>query len=377
MDVRLSPEQQALRAAAAQLVDRLGPGSVGALSDGERVTKLDAALAGSGWRELRAASDGAVPLASGVEAALVAEELGRGLADTPFLGPTLAADLRRRAGAPPGPPAETVLLSADATWPAVVGGADPAGGVAMDVGDGAGALVLVPDGDGWRPGRLALEGAGTRVDLTRRSAVPALPCTVEPLEGAARALDGDDVAAWVALGLALTCADLVGVMRGAVALARDYAVHRHQYDAPIGSFQAVQHLLADAHVAAEGSCSIALHAAWAVDALPPAEALAAGASAKAYCTRAALQVCETAVQVHGGIGNTWDCLAHVFLRRALVSGEVLGGVGTNLERVLAHHGLGAAGGTGGSAADATGGGADATGGRADATGGRGGAGGLR
>ena len=85
---------------------------------------------------------------------------------------------------------------------------------------------------------------------------------------------------------------------------------------------------------------MALHAAWAVDALPADEALAAAAVAKAYCARAARNVCETAIQVHGGIGNTWECLAHVHLRRALLSSEVLGGVGASLARVLDHHGLG-------------------------------------
>ena len=64
--------------------------------------------------------------------------------------------------------------------------------------------------------------------------------------------------------------------------------------------------------------------------------------AKAYCARAARTVCETAIQVHGGIGNTWECLAHVHLRRALLSSDVLGGVGANLDRVLAHHGIGGA-----------------------------------
>jgi alkylation response protein AidB-like acyl-CoA dehydrogenase len=77
-----------------------------------------------------------------------------------------------------------------------------------------------------------------------------------------------------------------------------------------------------------------------VDALPAEEALAAAAVAKAYCGRAARNVCETAIQVHGGIGNTWECLAHVHLRRALLSSEVLGGVDASLARVLAHHGLG-------------------------------------
>ena len=145
-----------------------------------------------------------------------------------------------------------------------------------------------------------------------------------------------------ALGLATTSADLVGVMAGALRLACDYAVERHQYGAAIGSFQAVQHLLADALVAMEGSRSATLHAAWAVDALPTDEALNAGAIAKAYCARAARQVCETAIQVHGGIGNTWECLAHVFLRRALLSTDVLGDAGANLARVLDHHGIGGA-----------------------------------
>ena len=113
MDVRLSPEQRALRDAAVQLVGRLGPSSVGALDDAERTAKLDAALAATGWRELRVADEGDGPLASGVEVAIVAEELGRGLVDAPFLGPTLAAELRRRAGAPAAAEAETVALTAD------------------------------------------------------------------------------------------------------------------------------------------------------------------------------------------------------------------------------------------------------------------------
>ena len=74
--------------------------------------------------------------------------------------------------------------------------------------------------------------------------------------------------------------------------------------------------------------------------LEPADALAAAAVAKAYCARAARTVCETSIQVHGGIGNTWECLAHVYLRRALLSSEMLGGVGPSLDRVLAHHGIG-------------------------------------
>lgn len=339
MDVRLSPEQQALRDAAAQVVDRLGPGTVGALADEERQGKLDAAVAASGWRELRDGTDDGTPLASGVEAALVAEELARGLADVPFLGPTLAAELRRLAGAPPATTPETVLLAPDAASMARADGDRRPAGVAVDAAGSATALLLVPGEDGGRLAAVALAGTEARLDLTRRTAPPDPTGALIPVPGATVPVGRDGRTVWLALGLALTCAELVGTMRGAVRLARDHAVHRRQYDAPIGSFQAVQHLLADAHVATEGSRSVALHAAWAVDALAPAEALAAAATAKAYCARAARDVCETAIQVHGGMGNTWECLAHVHLRRALLSTEILGDAGTNLDRVLACHGI--------------------------------------
>jgi alkylation response protein AidB-like acyl-CoA dehydrogenase len=93
---------------------------------------------------------------------------------------------------------------------------------------------------------------------------------------------------------------------------------------PVGSFQSVQHLLAEARCLLEGSLSVSLHASWAVDNLAPAEAVAAGRVAKAYCARAARTVCETAIQVHGGIGNTWECIVHVYLRRALLSSQWFG-----------------------------------------------------
>jgi alkylation response protein AidB-like acyl-CoA dehydrogenase len=105
-------------------------------------------------------------------------------------------------------------------------------------------------------------------------------------------------------------------------LACDYAKIRQQYGKTIGSYQAVAHLLAEGLALIEGSISLLRHAAWAVDELAPAEAVHAAQIAKVYCARAARTVCETAIQVHGGIGNTWECLAHVFLRRALTSIEL-------------------------------------------------------
>ena len=342
MDVRLSSEQVALRDSAAQVVDRHGPKTVAALDDAERAAKLDAAVAAAGWRELRTATDAGVPWSSAVEVAVVAEELGRGLADAAFLGPMLAADLRRRAGAPPAGAPETVALTADLSAPARVrDGTLPPGALAVDAhGDGA-ALVLRPGVAGETVHVVAFSGdAVGGVDLTRPSAAFGDAAVAHPLESQTRPLSPEDVARLYSLGMAAACADLVGVMRGALTCATDYARDRRQYGAPIGSFQAVQHLLADALTATEGSRSIALHAAWAVDALDGDDALAATSAAKAYCTRAARAVCETAIQVHGGIGNTWECPAHVFLRRALLSGELLGGVGASLGRVLAAQGLG-------------------------------------
>jgi hypothetical protein len=259
----------------------------------------------------------------------------------PFMGPTMATDLRRRVGAGPADEPETVLLDRTLSWPAFSLNGETPAGVSLDATSGQAALVLLGDDTAawWRLGVVPIRAGERQLDLTRRSAVVDDGATLVVLE-TPEALGEEQLAAWMALGLAVTCADLVGVMRGTFELARSYASIRRQYDAPIGSFQALQHLLVDAYVAMEGSRSIALHAAWAVDALAAPDALAAAAAAKAYCARAALSVCETSVQVHGGIGNTWDCLAHVFLRRALLSIEAFGGADINIGRVLAHHGIG-------------------------------------
>jgi alkylation response protein AidB-like acyl-CoA dehydrogenase len=338
MDVRLSLEQEALRESAARLVDRLGPHAVREVGDPERVAKLDAALTGSGWRELRTATDDAAPLASGVEVALVAEALGRGLADVSFLAPTLAGELRRMAGAAASADVETVALTPDLASIAVaVDGALP-DSMAIDTQGSRRAILLVASSEGHRLADVVLGSPPMGVDLTRPSVAIAAPAAVNLLE-ADRTIGADDLQRWTALGLALACADLVGTMGGAVQLATDFASQRRQFDATIGSFQAIQHLLADAFVLSEGGRSVALHAAWAVDALSPADALAAAATAKAYCARSARTVCETAIQVHGGVGNTWECLAHIYLRRALLSGDLLGDAGVCLSRVLRHRGI--------------------------------------
>jgi Acyl-CoA dehydrogenase, C-terminal domain len=257
VDVRLTAEQRELREAAAKLADELGPGSVADLDDDGRIARLEKTVEATGFRTLRSDE------ASGVEVAIVAEEFARGLVDVPFLGPVLADDLARRLGRPvpvPSPEVETIDLTKSL----------------------AGVVESPPE---------------------------------------LNELTDDDGRRWYALALTATTADLVGSARGTLALATEYAKVREQYGATIGSYQAVRHLLAESLALIEGCISVLRHAAWAVDELPVAEAVESARVAKIYCARSALTVCETSIQVHGGIGNTWECLAHVYLRRVLAATE--------------------------------------------------------
>lgn len=328
MDTRDTPEQAELRRSARQLARELGPGTVAGLDDATRAKRLAGAVRDAGWLELRGDAGDGTPLASGVEAAIVADALGAAVADVAFTGPLLAGDLARRAGVP-APDGGVVAFCPSLTLPAsVADGAttETLHAVDVPVDEPGAAYVCAPDGDGGRLAMVALDTATAGgADLTR--SVHTIPTGVAPQAVADQRdlLTDDDLAAWTALGLALTSADLVGSMRGVLDVTVAYAAERRQYGVPVGSFQAVQHLLAEAACLLEGSHSVALHASWAVDNLPPRDARAAGRVAKAYCARAARTVCETAVQVHGGIGNTWECMVHVYLRRALLSSQWFGG----------------------------------------------------
>ncbi|CAM2737418.1 acyl-CoA dehydrogenase family protein [Skermania piniformis] len=283
MDVRLTGEQRQLRDAAARLADELGPGSVADLADAERVARLEKAVATAGYRTLR--SDGA----SGVEVALVVEEFARGLVDVPLLGPVLADDLH----------------PADGRWTVAVGER------ALDAAGCERAVLL----DVLQVSAGSVVDSRTAADLTRQVA------TVIDTERLGD-VTPDQARRWQALAITVTAADLLGAARGTHRLAVEYAKVRTQYGHSIGSYQAVSHLLAESLALIEGSISVLRHAAWAVDELSPDDALRAARIAKVYLARAARTVCETSIQVHGGIGNTWECLAHVYLRRVLTSTEL-------------------------------------------------------
>jgi len=332
VDARPSREQRELADAVDRLAHKLGPNTVGDLDDLERRERLDAALVQAGWRELRTGT-AAAPQASGVEAAIVTRSLARRCCDTAIIGPLLAHDLLRRAGSD-GDEVTRAIVMADGLQSLVVGSPHAGlttSGVAVDVSGSTTGVLLVDDGGagGIAIGIAPLGGPIEGVDLTRPVTPLAAGAEISSVDRASR-LSPDDITAWTALAVTLTAADLVGAMEGAVALATEYARERRQYGAAIGSYQAVQHMLADAKTLSEGAASAMIHAAWAADALAPDAARAAAAVAKAYASRAARTVCETAIQVHGGIGNTWECMAHVFLRRTLLATELFGGDGPQL-----------------------------------------------
>jgi len=338
MDTRYSDEQLELQRSAAAVVADLGPKTVDDLDDTARRARLADAAQRSGWYELRGPDDGDRPLASGVEVAVIARELGRGAADAPFLGPIVAVDLARHAGLEVEDAAASAVFETSLLDFALAPEASE--GIAVDCAGASRGLALVADAATSGAARLfelALPEPAPETDLTRAVARVAFGGVAPDGEGAA--LKEDAIARSRALALTITVADLLGTMEGALDTTAEYAKERHQYGVPIGSFQAVQHLLAEARVLVEGSISVAQYAAWAVDALSPDEALEAGSVAKAYCARAARTVCETAIQVHGGIGNTWECFVHVYLRRALLSCSLLGDEGHHL-RALAHRRLG-------------------------------------
>jgi alkylation response protein AidB-like acyl-CoA dehydrogenase len=319
--VALTTEQSELVAAVARLVSDCS-GDSPALSRG---------LTSMGLVGLRAPESLGGASAGAIEVALVVEQLARGMAGRGYLGAVLAVELlvagvARRPGSPAatlaaeicaGRPAgialdpELVGLAAvtregsvgvDATRDAVVIGLDPAGGI--NVGQAG----------------EQLDGA----DLTRalHRIMPADRDTTP--RGDAGAVGVPAAVRWQALALALVCADAVGAMSGALAGAVAHAQVREQFGRPVGSFQAVQHLCADQLVSIEAARSVTWHAAWAVDSLDPAEALHAARVAKAWCAEVGREVCEAAVQVWGGLGMTWECDAHRYLRRVLLDRALFG-----------------------------------------------------
>jgi alkylation response protein AidB-like acyl-CoA dehydrogenase len=122
---------------------------------------------------------------------------------------------------------------------------------------------------------------------------------------------------------AALCAEMVGGTQKVLETSTDYAKTRHQFGKPIGIYQAVSHKLADMLVLSESGRSATYYAAWAVDADAPDRSLAAS-MAKAYVSDAYRKVAGDGIQVHGGIGFTWEHDMHLYFKRAKSSEVTLG-----------------------------------------------------
>jgi alkylation response protein AidB-like acyl-CoA dehydrogenase len=337
VDFTLSEDQQALQSSVREtLAQKFPPERVAKLADGDG---FDAAswkeVADLGWTGV------AVPEAAGglgmgfVAEAVVAEELGRGLYPGPYL--TSVTALSALGGEPElaervltGRSAATFAVGRTNGEPDVVAERHPDGwrlsGEAMFVPDLDAAEVVVvaaeaPD----EPGLYAVErDAGTReslptVDTTR-------PLGRLSLDGAAAtqlATGEEAVDALIRRALAGLAAEAVGVAQRALEMGVQHANEREQFGRRIGVYQAVSHRLTDVFVAVEGARSLALWAAWAVEHDAP-DADQAVAAAKAEASEAAVLACEVAIQVHGGIGFTWEHPLHRFYKRALGTSAMLG-----------------------------------------------------
>ena len=129
-----------------------------------------------------------------------------------------------------------------------------------------------------------------------------------------RQIDGDFEPVRLRL-LAALAAEAVGVAQKALELGVEYVSQREQFGKKIGTYQAVSHPLADTYVETELARSLAYWAAWSVAEDDERAALAA-ASAKAQCAQTAVAACERSIQVHGGIGFTWEHPLHRYYKRA-------------------------------------------------------------
>ena len=136
--------------------------------------------------------------------------------------------------------------------------------------------------------------------------------------------------------VALAC-EQVGVAERALDMARDYALLRTQFGRPIGSFQAIKHKLAGVLLEVEAARSAAWYGLWAADARPDQLPVVASV-AQATCSAAAYLATAESMQVHGGIGYTWEHPAHLYFRRATTSRMWLGDPAGHYERLLSRLG---------------------------------------
>jgi alkylation response protein AidB-like acyl-CoA dehydrogenase len=262
-----------------------------------------------------------------LELVILCEEMGYALAPSPFLSNAFAGLVIEGGGSEeqkgrwlPGIATGEARGAAALTPESepIVPSAEGAAVLAVPVGDGGGLV---------EPSDARLE----RLDLidTTRVYFRVTAESGDPLPGETGMYPG-----MVALA-----AELTGVAQRALEMAVQYAKERHQFDRPIGAYQAVSHRCADMLWDTEEARSLTYYAAWCADADLEKLPLAAH-MAKARASDAADSVTSAALQVFGGIGFTWEHDLHFLLKRAKVSSQLLGTARQHRDRVAELTGLG-------------------------------------
>ena len=272
--------------------------------------------------------------ASAREAAVVLEEIGRAVAPVPFLTSAVIATTALAAAGDETflPP----LAAGDATavlvlpWSARAG-AWQAGEPGADIGPVAGALeadlfVVPVAGDDELELRVysrdeVAVSALTSLDMSRQLATVRTTGAGTVVAGGSRAAQVVDEA--LSTGQALLASEQYGLASWCLETTVDYVKTRIQFARPIGSFQAIKHRLADLFLEVSQAGAVARYAAD-TRARGDADAATAQALAEAYCSDVAVHAAEEALQLHGGIGMTWEHPVHLYLKRAKADQLALG-----------------------------------------------------
>ncbi|MHB1571265.1 MAG: acyl-CoA dehydrogenase family protein [Solirubrobacteraceae bacterium] len=379
MNFALSDEQELLREAARQALSRVETvqSARAALEDPDALPELWTTAIQAGWPGLLIAEDHGGAGLGGFDALLVAEECGRVLAAIPLLGllpatalldgaghPQLEAiaagelrpvyvparppselvdgwtvDARSGSGRAPAPRAtvdgDSVILDGEVAWVPDAPGADLLVVVGVD-GDGRPLAAEVdPAADG-----VAVE-AVTRYDATRSLG----HVTLTGAPGRRLDVDADALGGAWYLAQALIAAESVGAAQTCLDVGVAYAKERYTFGRPIGSYQSIKHELTEVMRRVENARGLQFYAGWAREARPAELPLAASAARSA--AGAALDfAARSLINVHGGIGATWEHDAPLFFRRAQLSRRLLAGTHDATDRVAEQAMAGALAGAG-------------------------------
>ena len=266
-----------------------------------------------------------------VELGILSEELGYALAPWPFLSNAAAGLVIQHAGSDEQKQRWLPGIASGEERGTVAYVKDGAAELVPDV-DSASIVVLVEGGSARVvPAAEAESERVDTIDSTRRFS------RVQAPNGSGEALDGDAAAGIDAIAVVIA-AEIVGVAQRTMEMSVEYAKDRQQFGRPIGVNQGVSHRCAQMLLEIESARSAALYAGWAADHEPESLALA-GAMAKAYASDAGWRVTASALQVHGGIGFTWEHDLHFFLKRAKTDAHLFGSASEHRERVAQLSGL--------------------------------------